>query len=106
MGAYPSGASPYGVMDMAGNVWEWVNDRYSVDYSIGSPTTDPPGPPMGIYRAVRGGSWDIGLCDGRSAGIPPRASGLSSRNDAGLVGSIQSQRHPRWRRLECADGLA
>lgn len=59
VGSYPSGASPYGVMDMAGNVWEWVNDWYSSSYYSTSPASNPPGPATGSYRAIRGGSWYI-----------------------------------------------
>lgn len=55
--SYPSGASPYGVMDMAGNVSEWVNDRYSASYYNVSPETDPQGPATGNFRVMRGGSW-------------------------------------------------
>jgi len=57
VGSYPSGASPYGVMDMAGNVWEWVNDWYQGDYYSVSPSNNPQGPATGQYRVRRGGSW-------------------------------------------------
>jgi sulfatase modifying factor 1 len=50
-------ANGYGLYDMAGNVWEWVADRYDATYYAGSPARDPPGPPSGSYRVVRGGSW-------------------------------------------------
>ena len=57
VGSYPSGASPYGVMDMAGNVDEWVQDWYDSSYYSVSPSNNPQGPETGTYRVLRGGSW-------------------------------------------------
>jgi formylglycine-generating enzyme required for sulfatase activity len=57
VGSYPLGASPYGALDMAGNVWEWVNDWYDSGYYSVSPYSNPQGPDSGIYRVLRGGSW-------------------------------------------------
>ena len=59
VGSYPSGTSPYGVMDMAGNVWEWVNDWYQGNYYSVSPGSNPPGPTTGSDRVLRGGVWYI-----------------------------------------------
>jgi formylglycine-generating enzyme required for sulfatase activity len=57
VGDYPSGASPYGALDMSGNVWEWVNDWYQSDYYSQSPYENPQGPPSGSVKVLRGGSW-------------------------------------------------
>ena len=57
VGSYPAGVSPYGIHDMAGNVWEWTSDWYNGSYYTDSPTENPPGPTSGTVRVVRGGSW-------------------------------------------------
>jgi serine/threonine-protein kinase len=57
VGDYPSGASPYGALDMSGNVWEWVNDWYQSHYYSVSPYENPQGPPSGSVKVLRGGSW-------------------------------------------------
>lgn len=57
VGSYPNGASPYGALDMAGNVWEWVADWYDAAYYQNSPSSNPLGPASGTYRVSRGSSW-------------------------------------------------
>jgi len=59
VGSNPSGASPYGALDMAGNVWQWVNDWYSETYYGKSPQSNPQGPVNGTYRVLRGGAWSF-----------------------------------------------
>jgi formylglycine-generating enzyme required for sulfatase activity len=57
VGSKPRGASPYGVLDMAGNVWEWVADRYAPNYYATSPADNPLGPDRGTDLVLRGGGW-------------------------------------------------
>lgn len=52
------GASPYGVLDAGGNMWEWCQDWYDADYFKSSPVDNPMGPPTARARVVKGGSWD------------------------------------------------
>ncbi|MBI3989799.1 MAG: SUMF1/EgtB/PvdO family nonheme iron enzyme [candidate division NC10 bacterium] len=56
VGSYPSGVSPYGVHDLAGNVWEWVQDWYDKEYYQQSPDRNPQGPSSGQDKILRGGA--------------------------------------------------
>jgi formylglycine-generating enzyme required for sulfatase activity len=66
-GFYESGKSPYGVYDMAGNVWEWVADWYSEAYYKSSPPSNPLGIDQGRARVLRGGSWNRDPADIRAS---------------------------------------
>jgi formylglycine-generating enzyme required for sulfatase activity len=57
VGSYPQGASPYGALDMSGNVAEWVADWFSDSYYSTAPFVNPMGPETGEFRVIRGGSW-------------------------------------------------
>lgn len=57
VGSYPDGGSIYGVLDMAGNLWEWVNDWYDPNYYSNSPSSNPQGATSGSSKIFRGGSW-------------------------------------------------
>lgn len=78
VGSFPAGASPYGALDMGGNVWEWVHDTFietdpltaSIkNYYAVSPASNPQGvdPSLSMYRGMRGGSWNWTFGSGRSA---------------------------------------
>ena len=67
VGTLEAGKSPYGIYEMAGNVWEWVSDWYDNDYYKNSPQQNPGGPSMGGFKVIRGGSWTSSPRNLRSA---------------------------------------
>jgi len=74
VGSYSDGASWCGALDMAGNVWEWVNDWFDQDYYSRSPSVNPQGPDSGSIRIGIGGSWydpRFRVCSGERKGLTP-----------------------------------
>jgi len=103
VGMYSSGQSPYGAVDMAGNVWEWVNDWFVDSYYQNSPLSNPMGPDAGgcetcYPRVLRGGSWYFRAGGGqsifRSGVLPPevlirsdlRSASSPAYDDTSLTG--------------------
>ncbi len=92
VGSYPAGTSPFGVLDMAGNVWQWVSDFYGDKYYENSPELNPTGPEtamvQGLRRSMRGGSWldsakDIRLANRGFALAPNLAADKSAASYKG-----------------------
>jgi len=87
VGSFPAGASPFGILDMAGNVAEWVNDYFDSKYYSKGVTMNPPGPGERsnfFNRVVRGGTYQDAFVDAR---LSNRASVLGSNLDAAEVTS-------------------
>ncbi len=57
VGSYEAGKSPYGVYDVAGNVFEWTADWYDASFYKNSPAKNPPGPKTGSRKVLRGSGW-------------------------------------------------
>jgi len=60
VGSFPAGASPYGCLDVEGNVYQWCADYCDLDYLKSAPSANPTGPPSGFGRVLRGGPWFLG----------------------------------------------
>ena len=59
VGSYDAGKSPYGLYDVAGNVWEWVADWYDPLYYETSPPKNPKGPSTGTHKVIRSSGWQV-----------------------------------------------
>ncbi len=97
VGSYPLGASPFGVLDMAGNVAEWVNDWYEPAYynqqaNLPQPVYDPAGAPIASQKVLRGGSWD---------GVPFFARNVH-RQSFFPAPDAPTDEYPRWLGFRCA----
>lgn len=80
---YPSGASYYGLYNMAGNVAEWCNDYWSANYQgLPNPDDNPTGPSTGSKRLLRGGHWSSNSTECLSA----FRSGVNPSNATSYIG--------------------
>ena len=81
VGSYPMGASPFGVMDMAGNAYEWVSDYYSSSYYGISPSFNPTGPSSGTRHTLRSASFNTSSTTIRAANRGSYAPGTTGDDD-------------------------
>ena len=77
---YADGASPYGVLDMAGNVFEWVNDFYGETYYNNAPAENPTGPDSGELRVIRSSGFETDPGQAASAIRHPAGNAYHSRD--------------------------
>ena len=77
---YAEGASPYGLLDMAGNAFEWVNDYYSENYYNSAPFENPTGPSSGEFRVVRGSGFETEFDQVTSAIRRPAGNAYHNRD--------------------------
>ena len=77
---YADGASPYGVLDMGGNVFEWIRDFYGENYYNSAPAENPTGPDSGEFRVVRGSGFETDVEQAASAIRHPAGNAYHSRD--------------------------
>ncbi len=77
---YPNGKSAFGVLDMVGNTFEWVNDYYDAGYYDTAPSTNPTGPTAGDMRVTRGSSFETDPAQAQAAIRHPAAHDITSRD--------------------------
>jgi len=91
--SHPLGISPFGALNLSGNLWEWVADWYDARYYLRSPAQNPAGPASGEFRTIRGGGWHSNPAQlratNRSSGKPEHATdgeiGFRCASDARLL---------------------
>jgi hypothetical protein len=105
VGGHPAGASPFGVLGMAGNVGQWLADWYDPGYYTSPPKRNPAGPASGESRAAHGGAWVApsatcvrGTEGGLRPGCVPTGGGSDALSDparrrASPPGIAPSRRH-------------
>ena len=95
VGSYPHGASPYGVLDMSGNVWEWTADWYASGEYAAAPESNPTGPESGLQKVIRGGSW---YYQGASLRVARRHKDVptSSYDNIGFRCVVSEAEHAQW----------
>jgi len=86
VGQWP--ANPLGLYDMTGNVWQWCNDWYQVDYYAMSPADNPHGPDQGEKKSLRGGGFsskaEACTCAARNCDDPGFADACVASDDFGF----------------------
>lgn len=81
--SYLDSSSPYGVLNLSGNVWEWTADWYEPDYYEHSAAVNPSGPVSGDFHTLRGGAWNSLSADVR---VTNRINGKPEHYTDGAVG--------------------
>jgi formylglycine-generating enzyme required for sulfatase activity len=81
--SHPLGVSPYGALNMSGNLWEWVSDWYNANYYSQSPAQNPHGPASGEFRVIRGGGWHSNPAQLRATN---RSTGKPEHSTDGEIG--------------------